>query len=171
MTMNYPVSQQKTWCLTHQLPEDQVSPYGLVCECCKKQLSQNPPQGKVHRYWERQPGAFSLHQLPYYVHVMVWKNYAIRSLHMIGTGRGPKPPLTKQQVEEMLKPANSDLESIADLLKQRGLIADITCTEKDSTELQFTLPEEEFEFDLGSDGFKFEPPREYDPHEQDEDLD
>ena len=49
-----------TFCLTHQLPEEQTSPIGLVCPQCKHRLYTRPPQGRCRNFWESQPAAYGL---------------------------------------------------------------------------------------------------------------
>jgi hypothetical protein len=74
----FPLARQ---CLTHQLPENQAVPMGLVCCLCKQQLSLNPSLGECRGYWESQPVAYSLSGSPCFVYVLDWENYQIRSLH------------------------------------------------------------------------------------------
>ncbi|MCA9117223.1 MAG: hypothetical protein KDA79_19270 [Planctomycetaceae bacterium] len=70
-----------TLCLTHQLPEDQMSPVGLVCRCCKQRLYLRRPAGRCMAYWESQPAAYSLAGAPCFVFTLRWNDYCIRSLH------------------------------------------------------------------------------------------
>jgi hypothetical protein len=73
--------QQFTFCLTHQRIEDQMSPVGLVCDCCKKKIYTNPPQGNCMSFWESQPGAYSLNREPCFIYTLIWDDFRIRSLH------------------------------------------------------------------------------------------
>src|SRR5258708_39644440 len=68
-------------CLTHQLPETQASPLGLVCTRCKQHLYVAPPHGRCAAYWESQPAAYSPDGEPCFVFVLAWDDYRIRSLH------------------------------------------------------------------------------------------
>jgi hypothetical protein len=70
-----------THCLTHQLPEDQPSPIGLVCPECKQRLYVDPPVGNCLAFWESQPGAYALDGEPCWVFTLVWDDCRIRSLH------------------------------------------------------------------------------------------
>ena len=70
-----------TRCLTHQLPEDQMTPIGLVCCRCKQRLYVRPPAGRCMAYWESQPGAYSFAGAPCFVYTLRWEDFVIRSLH------------------------------------------------------------------------------------------
>lgn len=72
---------QFTHCLTHQLPEDQTSPLGLVCPQCKARLYVRPPAGRPMTYWESQPAAYTLDRDPCFVYTLRWDDFVIRSLH------------------------------------------------------------------------------------------
>lgn len=73
------------WCLTHQLPEDQASPIGTVCQHCKQRLYVDRPQGSCRSFWESQPAAFALNGEPCFVYTLVWDDFRIRTLHPAGT--------------------------------------------------------------------------------------
>lgn len=77
------MSQQNryTWCLTHQQPEDQATPLGLVCPECKQRLYVDPPAGRCFSCWESQPPAYSLTGEPLFVYTLIWDDFRIRSLH------------------------------------------------------------------------------------------
>jgi hypothetical protein len=68
-------------CLTHQRPEDQMTPLGLVCPDCKQRLYLAPPTGRCQSFWESQPGANALRGEPCWVYTLVWDDFRIRSLH------------------------------------------------------------------------------------------
>ena len=68
-------------CLNHQLPEDQMSPIGLVCPHCKPRLYVDYPQGRCASYWESQPAAYTLDRQPCFVYTLRWDDFQIRSLH------------------------------------------------------------------------------------------
>lgn len=70
-----------TWCLTHQQPEDQATPLGLVCPECKCRLYVNPPAGRCFSCWESQPAAYTLTGEPQFVYTLIWDDFRIRSLH------------------------------------------------------------------------------------------
>ena len=70
-----------TQCLTHQLPEDQASPIGLVCPSCKQRLYVNPPRELQMSFWESQPTAYALNREPCFVFTLIWDDFRIRSLH------------------------------------------------------------------------------------------
>jgi hypothetical protein len=70
-----------TRCLSHQLPEDQTSPVGLVCSQCKQSLYANPPRGRCLSFWESQPAAYSPEGEPCFVYTLMWDDFRIRSLH------------------------------------------------------------------------------------------
>ena len=78
--MSY-VPPQRTFCLIHQAEEDQASPLGLVCPCCKQRLYVCPPRGRCRSYWESQPGSYSLDRKPRFIYTLVWDDFQIRSLH------------------------------------------------------------------------------------------
>lgn len=69
----------QTRCLEHQLPEDQPSPYGLICRECHARLRDDPPRGSCRGFWESQP--VLSHGEPCAVFALVWDNFQIRSLH------------------------------------------------------------------------------------------
>ncbi len=75
------ISSKYTYCLTHHRIEDQMSSIGLVCECCKKKLNADPPEGKCMSFWESQPGAYSQNREPCFIYTLIWDNFRIRSLH------------------------------------------------------------------------------------------
>ncbi len=77
-------------CLTHQRPEDQMSPVGLVCDRCKQRLYVKPPLGSCRGYWESQPAAYSLTREPCFVYVLAWEDFRIRSLHPAGSESDPR---------------------------------------------------------------------------------
>ena len=79
-----------TLCLTHQLPEDQASPFGLFCARCKHRLYTQPPRGRCSACWESQPEAYSLDGQPLFVFTMIWEDYRIRSLHPPGSDVDPR---------------------------------------------------------------------------------
>jgi len=70
-----------TFCLAHQLPEDDSSPVGLVCARCRHQLRADPPRGNPLCCWESQPPVFGLDGSPCFVYTLIWENFRIRSLH------------------------------------------------------------------------------------------
>ena len=70
-----------TFCLTHQLPEEQTSPVGLICSQCKHRLYTRPPQGRCRNFWESQPAAYGLDGKPCFVYTLWWDDFRIRSLH------------------------------------------------------------------------------------------
>lgn len=76
--------ESRTQCLTHQLPEDQMSPIGLVCPHCKERLYTQEPTGRCRSYWESQPMAYSLEGDPCFVYIIKWDDFQIRSLHPPG---------------------------------------------------------------------------------------
>lgn len=77
-------------CLQHQLPEDQTSPIGLVCSCCKQRLYVEPPQGARLNFWESQPAAYTLDRKPCFVFSIRWDDFSIRSLHPAGSDFDPR---------------------------------------------------------------------------------
>jgi uncharacterized protein YbaR (Trm112 family) len=80
--MNFMSTENRyTWCLTHQEPEDQATPLGLVCPECKQRLYVNPPTGRCFSCWESQPPAYSLTGEPLFVYTLIWDDFRIRSLH------------------------------------------------------------------------------------------
>lgn len=81
-TMEHMSQQNRyTWCLSHQQPEDQVTPLGLVCPECKQRLYVNPPTGRCFSCWESQPPAYSLTGEPLFAYTLIWDDFRIRSLH------------------------------------------------------------------------------------------
>jgi len=70
-----------THCLNHQLPEDQATPLGMMCPCCKLILYTTPPEGRCRAFWESQPGAYALDREPMWVFTIMWDDFRIRSLH------------------------------------------------------------------------------------------
>jgi hypothetical protein len=74
-------SSPTTYCLVHQLPEDQATPLGLVCRRCKQRLEAQPPTGRCLSFWESQPEAYSLNREPCFVYTLIWDDFRIRSLH------------------------------------------------------------------------------------------
>lgn len=70
-----------TVCLTHQLPEDQLSSLGLICRECKAQLQAKPPQGRCLSFWEEAPAACTLDGEPYRVFTLAWDDFRVRSMH------------------------------------------------------------------------------------------
>lgn len=70
-----------THCLTHQLPEDQATPLGLVCRECCARLNESPPEGERRGFWESQPGAYATDGRPCWVFSLLWDDFRIRSLH------------------------------------------------------------------------------------------
>lgn len=90
MDHSYPNYNQ---CLAHQLPEDQMSPIGLVCRQCKQSLYVHPAPGQRMGYWESQPAAYTLQREPCFVYRLKWPTGEIRSLHPVDSNvdlRGPK---------------------------------------------------------------------------------
>jgi hypothetical protein len=83
-------SLRYTRCLTHQLPEDQATPLGLVCACCKHRLYTNPPAGRCMSFWESQPGAYTLQREPCFVYTLIWDDFRIRSLHPVHSVVDPR---------------------------------------------------------------------------------
>jgi hypothetical protein len=83
-------------CLTHQLPETQASPLGLVCARCKQHLYVAPPHGRCSAYWESQPAAYSPDGEPCFVFVLAWDDYRIRSLHPPHSPADPRGPRARQ---------------------------------------------------------------------------
>ena len=79
-----------TQCLTHQLPEDQCSPAGMVCPLCKQRIYISPPEGRSFSCWESQPGAYTLNGEPCFVYTIVWEDFRIRSLHPAGVLIDPR---------------------------------------------------------------------------------
>jgi hypothetical protein len=77
--------RELTHCLTHQRPEDQSSPIGLVCPECKQRLYVAPPEGPCLAFWESQPGAYALDGEPCWVFALVWDDFRIRALHPRGS--------------------------------------------------------------------------------------
>lgn len=75
-------NEQKTFCLEHQLIEDQATPVGLVCPQCKHRLYTDPPQGNLMSFWESQPVAYQLDREPCFAYSLMWENFRIRSLHL-----------------------------------------------------------------------------------------
>lgn len=69
----------QTRCLEHQLPEDHVSPHGLICRECYARLRDDPPTGACRGFWESQPVLSNGE--PCAVFALVWNNFQIRSLH------------------------------------------------------------------------------------------
>lgn len=85
----------RTWCLAHQLPEDQPSSVGLVCPECKRRLTGDPPRGRCLGFWETQPALRTGHEEPRPIFTLVWDDFRIRSLH----------PPRDIDVEELLREA------------------------------------------------------------------
>src|SRR5262245_63623326 len=83
-------------CLTHQLPEVQAGPVGLVCSRCRQHLQVAPPRGRCSAYWESQPAAYSLDGEPCFVYVLAWDNYRIRSLHPPHSHADPRGQRARQ---------------------------------------------------------------------------
>jgi hypothetical protein len=83
------------WCLEHQAVEDQMSPIGLVCPCCKHRLYVSPPQGRCRSFWESQPAARSMDRQPRFVYTLIWDDFRIRSLHAPGVDTDPRGPLAQ----------------------------------------------------------------------------
>lgn len=81
-----------TFCLEHRLPEDQPSPYGLVCCECHARLLADPPQGPCRGFWESQPVLRG--DEPCSVFTLVWDNFQIRSLH---------PPSALNDIERLAR--------------------------------------------------------------------
>lgn len=67
-----------TRCLEHQLPEDQPSPYGLICRECQARLLNDPPHGRCRGFWESQPVANEDGEACA-VFTLAWDNFQIRS--------------------------------------------------------------------------------------------
>lgn len=93
----------RTICLTHQLPEDQMSPVGLVCPHCKQRLYTAPPQGRCRAFWESQPMAYSLDGEPCFVYTLLWDDFRIRSLHPPHATEDPRSRI----VSELPRPEDS----------------------------------------------------------------
>jgi hypothetical protein len=70
---------KQTFCLVHQLPEDQPSSLGLICGECKQRLQREEPHGRCLSFWESQPVLNDGD--PCGVFTLVWENFQIRSLH------------------------------------------------------------------------------------------
>ena len=89
----------QTFCLVHQLPEDQPSSLGLICHECKKRLQHEAPRGRCLSFWESQPVINNGD--PCTVFTLAWENFQIRSL----------PPTTawdelEREASDVLKSAN-----------------------------------------------------------------
>lgn len=69
----------RTRCLEHRLPEDQPSPFGLICRKCHSRFVHDPPRGPCRGFWERQPVLSDGE--PCSVFTLTWDNFQIRSLH------------------------------------------------------------------------------------------
>ena len=82
-------------CLEHQAVEDQMSPIGLVCPCCKHRLYVAPPSGRCRSFWESQPGAWSVDRQPCFVYTLLWDDCRIRSLHAPGVEFDPRGQLLR----------------------------------------------------------------------------
>ncbi|MAT14938.1 MAG: hypothetical protein CMJ46_06680 [Planctomyces sp.] len=138
-------SDNTSWCLIHQLPETQASPYGRVCPHCKQKLYSGQAGSPRQRYWDSQPGAHLLSGEPCFVYNIVWANFQIRSLQFSepATPTVPAPLL----LEEFKMLANDDIANIADILKQRGLIDDIV-PEPPAMDFDFDPPELDIDFGL-----------------------
>ncbi len=95
-------------CLSHQLPEDQTSPIGLVCSRCKHRLYVDPPHGHGRGFWESQPAAYTLLKEPCFVYRLVWRDLEIRTLHAAGTNADQRS--ARQLVEEEV-PSEEDFWS------------------------------------------------------------
>ena len=110
---------QYTLCLTHQLPEDQVSPIGLVCPRCKQRLYTQPPLGHCMSYWESQPAAYSAKGEPCFVFTLAWDDFRIRSLHPphSDTDKRAKKIKQIQKVTQQRKQRTPDEQKWLDLLK------------------------------------------------------
>jgi hypothetical protein len=73
-----PVPAASTHCLEHQLPEDQPSPYGLICRECYARLQSDPPRGRCRGFWESQP-VHDVDGEACAVFTLAWDNFQIRS--------------------------------------------------------------------------------------------
>lgn len=82
-------------CLEHQAVEDQMSPIGLVCPCCKHRLYVSPPTGRCRTFWESQPAAWTVDRQPRWVYSLVWDDFRIRSLHAAGVDVDPRGQLVR----------------------------------------------------------------------------
>lgn len=82
-------------CLEHQAVEDQMSPVGLVCPCCKHRLYVTPPTGRCRSFWESQPAAWSVDRQPAFVYTLLWDDFRIRSLHAPGVETDPRGQLAR----------------------------------------------------------------------------
>ncbi len=69
----------QTFCLAHQMPEDQPSSFGLICRECQQRLQTESPQGRCRSFWESQP--VMSNGDPCAVFTLAWDNFQIRSLH------------------------------------------------------------------------------------------
>lgn len=94
-------NDQFTYCLLHQRIEDQMSPIGLVCDCCKEKIYTDPPSGNCISYWESQPGAYSLNRDPCFIYTLIWDNYRIRSLH---------PPESNEDSRSLNRPVENPIK-------------------------------------------------------------
>lgn len=109
----------QTLCLTHQLPEDQLSLIGLVCPRCKQRLYTQPPLGHCLSYWESQPAAYSTEGEPCFVFTLAWDDFRIRSLHPphSDTDKRAKKIKQIQSVTPQRRQRTPDEQKWLDLLK------------------------------------------------------
>ncbi|WP_144995026.1 hypothetical protein [Polystyrenella longa] len=143
-------TQTTSWCLIHQQPETQASPFGKVCPNCKRKLYTGQLGTPSTRYWDSQPGAYRLSGEPCFIYNIIWDNFQIRSLQFAEPERPSVPAplllsefiqLTESQLDE------GDVQNITDILKQRGLIQDIVPGEANE-EASFDPPELDDDFGL-----------------------
>jgi hypothetical protein len=109
-----------THCLTHQLEEDQATPLGMMCPCCKLRLYAIPPEGACRAFWESQPGAYTLNRQPLWVFSLMWNDFRIRSLHVDGTLEDERGMLVREmermKIEAEMRAARND----AEMANERG---------------------------------------------------
>lgn len=104
-----------THCLTHQFEEDQATPLGMMCPCCKLRLYAIPPEGPCRAFWESQPGAYTLAREPLFVFSLMWNDFRIRSLHLDGTLEDERGMLVREmermKQEAEMRVAHNDAEA------------------------------------------------------------
>lgn len=117
-----------TFCLTHQLPEEQTSLVGLVCSQCKHRLDTRPPQGRCRSFWESQPAAYGLDGQPCFVYTLWWDDFRIRSLHPPESHVDPRAeivPMANAREAAAAETETSGFTWLDDIRLERGLINDL----------------------------------------------
>ena len=143
--MKHSHSEITSWCLVHQEPETQASPYGKVCPHCKMKIYSGLLEAPRNRYWGSQPGAYRLNGLPCFIYNIIWDNFQIRSLQFKESTPPSVPaPLLLSEFQQL---TNEEIDNITDILKERGLIQDIV-PESTGEELGFDPPELDIDYGL-----------------------